>query len=154
MKFAVPLRNIVALLAFVTGAFAMGGTATTAGDANKSQAKPPGHVVGSRVEGLPVPEKGTTVLDGLYMTVFSSGGSLVKIFYFFTPAGYLSMSPFGGIDRFDFAAAAKKQPSTTGAYSIQGNKLIARFANNKTLQISYAVTKEGIELDGFYAFKA
>jgi hypothetical protein len=119
--------------------------------------QPDGHAPGSRVEGLPAPEKGTAQLDGLYMIVRFVGGSISQIYHFFTPAGYAYADvPPGGLERFDFAKAAKDNPSTTGTYAVKGEKLVIKFADGKERELSYAINKEkgNVELDGLYAHKA
>ena len=113
-----------------------------------------GEAADDRVEGIPAPQKGTAQLDGLYMRVEYVGGNLDKQFFLFTPSGYFSRLPQGGIDPYDFTAEAKKHPDAVGTYVIQGNKLTVHYVNGKTAEMKYEVTKDGVELDGLYAYKA
>src|SRR5262249_15227219 len=95
--------------------------------------------------------RGSGPLDGLYLRVYSSGGSLNKDYYLFAPTGDFTTIPFGGVDPFDFAAAARAYPGSTGTFTLQGDKLWLQFANGKTQEMKFAVTKEGVELDDLFA---
>jgi hypothetical protein len=91
------------------------------------------------------------------MIVRFVGGSIQQLYFFFTPAGYAYADvPPGGLERFDFAQAAKDSPGATGTYVVKGDKLTIKFADGKERELEYGVDQEKghVKLDGLYAHKA
>ena len=100
------------------------------------------------------PGAGTKLpLDGLYMKVYQANGSAIIELYYFTPDGKVSTRPFGGIDPFDWTAAAKNFPGYTGTYTLQGGNILMRMGDGKTRKETYGVNNEGVQLDGYLAQK-
>ncbi|MFO0867038.1 MAG: pentapeptide repeat-containing protein [Gemmataceae bacterium] len=92
-------------------------------------------------------------LDGLYMKVYQANGSAIIELFYFTPDGKVSTRPFGGLNPFDWAKAAKTFSGYTGTYTIQGGNILMRMGDGKTRKETYGINNEGVQLDGYLAQK-
>lgn len=147
---------MVAMMALAVWTAGCDSHGTHAADAGGGGDRPAGHAPGTRVEGLPAPEAGSTTLDGLFMVVRFSGSSISQFYYFFTPGGYVYLGiPRGGLKHFDFEEAVKNEPKLTGTYTIRDDKITITFADGSTRQIDFARKDEGkISLEGLHAHRA
>jgi hypothetical protein len=90
---------------------------------------------------LPKAEKGVRQLDGLYCNFQAR----FPIAYFFSPEGYLSTSPVGGLEAYDFQAAAKNNPGQVGTYIIQKDTMAFRFGNKEPFAQKISFAKDSFE---------
>jgi len=156
------LTSLLVLMLFAACGQAEPAEGSAAGDDGTSAAtrleRPVGHLKGP-VPGIPDPGDSDEKLDGLFMQLSYSFGNLYKIWYFFTPAGYVYLNniPPGGLEFFDFAKAAQEEPDNVGSYVVQGEKLIITKADGEVDELEFGHDEddpENLEIDGLFASKA
>lgn len=100
-------------------------------------------------------------LAGLYFRMVSyHNGSYFEFHqehYYFTADGKAYMGvPRGGLENFDWTAAAREKPTITGTYDIADGKLTITWAdaNKKPTSMPFKRKEEGnVELDGLFTSK-
>ncbi len=106
------------------------------------------------VAAKPLP-RGKAIPTGLYFRIqqwfFNGSLSISQEHFAFWDNGRVYRGiPKGGLESFNWAAAARKEPGQCGTYTIAGNNITFKMLDGKTSSMKFARKGKDLELDGLF----